>query len=81
LEILLRLTHSASAATLAPLWKELAAATKRFEATAITRAIAATALLMGAAVDVAPIVTPSLAAKLHQRAQKLGLDRNYEVEF
>jgi hypothetical protein len=64
LEIILRLTHSASAAALPPLWKDLAAATKRFEATAITRSIAATALLMGVAADSAPIVTPSLAAKL-----------------
>jgi hypothetical protein len=64
LKELLRLTHTATAAMLPPLWKDLAAATKRFEATAIARAIAVMALSMGASADVSPIMIPSLAAKL-----------------
>ena len=64
LEMGLRLTQSATADDLPPVWHDLAAASKRFEGTTIDRAIAAMVLTLGISPDTAPYVTPSLTSKI-----------------
>lgn len=64
LQLLTRLTQQGEHPVLPQFWIDLAAAPKRFEGTTIARATDATAVALGLAPDLAPVITPALVAKI-----------------